>query len=511
MITIPNMKELERPFNLLSWGHWFTFTNILLALLFSFFYLSPSQLPETFLGWVYLGVNWIGHFSFLAISCFILTIFPIIALFPHRHHIRGFSSVMATCFQLLLFLDVLSFRGLGYHLSATSLVQLREVEDFYVAHIGNAYWVLLLVVLVAILAYQFAMSNLTWKRIHQLQNFKYKNGISTTLVTIFFISHMMHMWSDATLNADIAKQNNIFPVSYPLTARTLLAKYELMDLNKYKTYKSQQADVSKSGFTIMPFTKVSCDITDKNNLSVHLVDISNFSAIRQWLNGFDIDYQSSYQVSIPADFDTAMFNFTTGLPGLYNHMEHQTSLDINQQLGANKIAIEVHAGTYDVEQQSAISETSRVYVFYDKTNDLPFYRTKAILVGFKPFNNIPIAPQNIIASYVKEQLDCPMYVEENLIDSAINDITYDYIFTNFHQGLFSILYKDKSMLFEHGQLVSNVSFSNAEPVREPLDLQTIQAAITKLTSKRIKLKKEKEVLPSDSEKKEIKLKVQLEH
>ena len=192
-------------------------------------------------------------------------------------------------------------------------------------------------------------------------------------------------------------------------------------------------------------------------------------------------------------------------------MEHQTSLDVNQQLGVDKIAIEVHAGTYDVEQQSATSETSRVYVFYDKTNDLPFYRGRAILVGFKPFNNIPIAPQNIIASYIKDQLDCPVYVEKNLIDSAINDITYDYIFTNFHQGLFSILYKDKSMLFEHGQLVSNVSFSNAEPVREPLDLQTIQTAITKLTSKRIKLKKEKEVLQSDSEKKEIKLKVQLGH
>ncbi|PQJ54041.1 DUF3413 domain-containing protein [Psychrosphaera saromensis] len=487
MIKIPNLKELDRPFNLLSWGHWFTFANILLALLFSFFYLSPSQLPETFLGWLYLGVNWVGHFSFLAISCFILTIFPIIALFPHRHHIRGLSSVMATLFQTLLFLDVLSFRSLGYHLSATSLVQLREVEDFYIAHIGNAYWLLLLCVFVAILAYQFFVSNMAWKRIHQLQNFKYKNAISTSLVSIFFISHMMHMWSDATLNSDIAKQNNIFPVSYPLTARTLLAKYELIDLNKYNTYKSKQADVTQSGYTITPFSQVSCDVTDKDNLSVHFVDITNFFAIKDWLNKFDIDYQSSYQLNIPADFDTAMFNFTTGLPGLYNQMETQTDLEVNHQFNANKIAIEVHAGTYDIEQQSASSKTSRVYVFYDKTSDLAFYRGRAILVGFKPFNNIPIAPQNIVASYIKNQLDCPQYVEENLIDSAINDIEYDYIFTNFYKGLFSIVYKDKSMLFEHGQLISNVSFSNAETVKEPLDLQTIQAAITKLTSKRIKL------------------------
>ena len=34
---------------------------------------------------------------------------------------------------------------------------------------------------------------------------------------------------------------------------------------------------------------------------------------------------------------------------------------------------------------------------------------------------------------------------------------------------------------------TNLSFSNEKPVIEPLDLQTIQAAITKLTSRRLKL------------------------
>ncbi|MDU0114777.1 DUF3413 domain-containing protein [Psychrosphaera aquimarina] len=487
MIKIRSQQEIERPFNLLSWGHWFTFANIILALLFSFFYLSTSQLPATFLGWMYLIVNWLGHFSFLAISCFILTIFPIITLFPHRHHIRGISSIMATFFQLLLFLDVLSFRSLGYHLSATSLLQLREVEDFYIVHMGNGYWFLLLFVLVAILAYQFVVSNLTWKRITQLQNFKYKNVIATTLVSVFFISHLMHMWSDATLNSDIAKQNNLFPVSYPLTAKTLLAKYELIDLKKYQLVKTQQTDVSQSGFTIKPFTMISCDVADKRNLSVHLVDISNITSITHWLTRFNINYQTSDQLIIPSDFDTAIFNFSTGLPGLYSHMGSQTQLEINYQLSANKIAIELHSGTYDVEQQSANSDTSRVYVFYDKTNPSPFYRSKVILVGFNTINSSPMAPQNIIASYMKDELQCDEYNELNLIDSAISDIEDDYIFTNFHEGLFSIVYKDKSMLFEHGQLVSNLSFSNEKPVIEPLDLQTIQAAITKLTSRRLKL------------------------
>ena len=487
MIKIPSPQELERPFNLLSWGHWFTFANIILALLFSFFYLPPSQLPETFLGWLYLGVNWLGHFSFLAISCFILSIFPIITLFPHRHHIRGVSSVMATFFQLLLFLDVLSFRSLGYHLSASSLSQLREVEDFYIAHMGNGYWILLLCVFVAILAYQFFVSNLTWKRIHQLQNFKYKNSIATTLISVFFISHFMHMWSDATLNSDIAKQNNLFPASYPLTAKTLLAKYELIDLQKYQLFKSKQTNVAESGFTIKPFTIVSCEVTDKTNLSVHLVDIKNVNDITNWLTKFNIQFQVSDQLNIPSDLDTVMFNFSTGLPGLYRSMTDSMYLEVNEQLKAKKIAIEVHNSAYDIQQQSTNSGNKRAYVFYDKTNKMPFYKSKVILVGFKPFNDIPIEPQNIVASYIKDGLQCPEYNERNLIDSALADISDDYIFTNFNEGFFSIVYKDKKMLFEHGQLVSNLSYSNDKPVNEPLDLQIIQSAIDKLTSKRLKL------------------------
>jgi hypothetical protein len=491
LIKIPSPQELERPFNLLSWGHWFTLANIILALLFSFFYLSPSQLPESFLGWLYLGVNWLGHFSFLAISCFILTIFPIITLFPHRHHIRGTSSIMATIFQLLLFLDVLSFRSLGYHLSASSISQLREVEDFYTSQMGNGYWVLLLLVFTAILSYQFLVSNLTWKRIVQLQNFKYKNSIATTLVSVFFISHFMHIWSDATLNSDIAKQNNLFPISYPLTAKTLLAKYELIDLQKYQLFKSKQTDVTESGFIIKPFTVVRCEVADKSNLSVHLVDNTNFDAIETWLNKFSIKYQTSSQLNIPSDLDAVMFNFTTGLPGLYRNMATPMQLEVNEQFNANKIAIEVHSGAYDIAQQSATSENKRVYVFYDKTNTLPFYKSKVILIGFTPFNNVPIAPQNIVASYIKDGLQCPEYNESNLIDSALTDISDDYIFTNFHEGFFSVVYKDKSMLFEHGQLVSNLSYSNSEPVNEPLDLQTIQSAIYKLTSKRLKLQLQK--------------------
>jgi hypothetical protein len=230
VINIPNQWRAERPFNLLAWGHWFTFANLLLAMLFSFFYITAEPLPTTFFGWLYLLVSWVGHFAFLSLSGFLLLVFPIITLFPYFKHIRGISAILAALVQLLLFLDVLAFRGLGYHLSATSFQQLSEVEDVYVSLFGNGYWLLTLAVFGFILAFEFVASNFTWKRVQVLQQFRYKNQLATGLVVTFFLSHAIHIWADATLNSDIAKQSSMFPASYPMTAKTLLARYELIDL-----------------------------------------------------------------------------------------------------------------------------------------------------------------------------------------------------------------------------------------------------------------------------------------
>ena len=74
----------------------------------------------------------IGHFAFLCLSAFVITIFPIITLFPYKRHIRGIAALIVSILQFLLLMDVLTFLGLGYHLSAVTFGQLREVEDIYV-------------------------------------------------------------------------------------------------------------------------------------------------------------------------------------------------------------------------------------------------------------------------------------------------------------------------------------------------------------------------------------------
>jgi len=488
LIKIPSPQELERPFNLLSWGHWFTFANIILALVFSFFYLSAQLLPETFLGWLYLGVSWLGHFSFLAISCFILTIFPIIALFPHRHHIRGVSSVMATFFQLLLFLDVLTYRGLGYHLSSVSIDQLKEVEDVYLSYMGNGYWVMLVVVFVLILIYQFFVSNLTWKRIKQLQAIKYKKHLGSSLLVAFLSSHLLHMWADATIEPDISKQNNLYPFSYPLTARSILAKYDFIDLQAHRVTLSNQAKVRQSLYEIKPTEPLMCDITNSPNLQIQFIEISEYQHVLDFLNKYNIRYQRNKHLNITSDLNTSTFNFTSGLPGLFQYLSTVEQTDLNHLFGLRKISVNIQVGEYDASSLKELTNNLRVFVFYDKSTHELFYRTKTVLVGFDDFDEVNISPQNIIASYINDVLKCPSFVEKNLIDKPIKDIDGDYIHVNFHDDYLNILYKDKMMLFRQGELVSNQAFSISKPVHEALDIIVIQNAIKKLTDKRLKLR-----------------------
>ncbi len=487
MIKLKSQWEIERPFNLLAWGHWFALGNLILALLLSFFYISASPLPTSFVGWFYLVNNWLSHFAFLAIACFIVFIFPIVTLFPYKRHIRGLSAGMASFLQMLLLMDVLAYRSLGYHLSSSSIRQIREVEDVYLSIMGHGYWFFLLGVFALILIYQATLSNFTWKRIQQLQSIRYKNHIANVLLASFVISHITHLWADATLNSDVAKQRNLFPISYPLTAKTLLAEYQLIDLDEHKSSKAKRLLLNPASYQVKVPQQVSCEVADKPNLTVNLIDKTNKAEIYAWLKKHGISYQYTNQLNLSKDLDNAIFNFSTGLPGLYQGLAGSEHSIINQQLGAEKINIHMTHGKYQFPEEPNLETDATVYVFFAANDEKLFYRTEALLVGFEPIvdKEQVIQPQNIVASYLTDTLACHDYEKNNLIDYRINSVNSESILTNFNQGYFNIVYKDKTMLFQNGNLLSISAFSNSKPLNEQPDLFVVEKAIAQITQKRV--------------------------
>ena len=43
------------------------------------------------------------------------------------------------------------------------------------------------------------------------------------------LSHLLHIYADANLKYDVTKQDNVLPLSYPATAKTFLARHQLLD------------------------------------------------------------------------------------------------------------------------------------------------------------------------------------------------------------------------------------------------------------------------------------------
>ncbi|MDN7135215.1 DUF3413 domain-containing protein [Pseudidiomarina terrestris] len=209
---------------LISWGHWFTFFNILLALAIGTLYIEAAATPSTFLGGIYMVLSWLGHFAFLPFIVFILLVFPFCLIIPYSKVLRGIATLVASFGLIALVADALFFRQYGYHLNTYSLSQLAV--DAEAAFAGASFVLLLsmLLVFVVLLVFELALANIAWKRLDRLRARHWGASFSAVFVLCFFTSHSLHIWADAVFYTPITAQDDLFPVSYPTTARTLMSK-----------------------------------------------------------------------------------------------------------------------------------------------------------------------------------------------------------------------------------------------------------------------------------------------
>lgn len=257
MVLEQNLSLVKKVNRLLNWGHWFSFFNILLALGVTAMFWWSEPLPQTVLGWSYLVLNWLGHTAFICFMFFILTIFPLSLIFPYQRHIRGLAAALATLGLVILIFDAYVYSQLGYHIGSASYDQTIDLlRQQIVTNLRNF---ILIVTLVAalIFALELVISNYCWKKITRLG----QSGIGKPVLMIFFgsfmLSHLLHIYADAKLHWDITRQDNVLPFSYPATAKSLLARYQLVDL----TERAQRQADKLSLQSLLPASgKLNCDL-----------------------------------------------------------------------------------------------------------------------------------------------------------------------------------------------------------------------------------------------------------
>ncbi len=307
----------EKISKLITWGHWFSFFNIIAAMLIATRYISQSPWPETLLAQTYLVSTWIGHFAFLVFGFYILVLFPLTFLIPFPRLMRIISIIFATASMTLLLFDTDIYRTLHLHITPAVLDMLinNDLSN------NNSQWQYLFVIVPAIFLLQLTISEWIWHRRRQLAHKHVGRPFAIFFAVSFIASHLIHSWADAFAYKPVMSQRAEFPLSYPMTARSFLNKHGFIDLNAQQ--KLEQA--TKSNLVdALNYPLATIDFAAKrNNYNLQIIMIDSLRA--DTLNQTDtpnltrfaqnnLNFNNHYSAN---NNSTSLFSLFYGLPGSY--------------------------------------------------------------------------------------------------------------------------------------------------------------------------------------------------
>ncbi|MDX3773712.1 DUF3413 domain-containing protein [Chromatiaceae bacterium AAb-1] len=307
MVLENNLSLVKKVNRLLNWGHWFSCFNILLTLLITSVYWLSEPSPQTLLGWSYLLLNWVGHTAFLCFMFFILTIFPVSLVFPYQRHVRGMAAILATIALVVLIFDAYVYASLGYHIGSTSLEQAVDLLRQQVVTNLRNFILIVLVVAALLLTIELILSNFCWKKVERLKQSGLGQPLFIVFTGSFMLSHLLHIHADANLKWDITKQDNVLPLSYPATAKTFLARYQLVDLAERAEKQLERLSLPDD---ISPQKNLQCTPEQASSSTLLLVTGLLSPEQRQW---FDQQrFRQMEQHFSPSNSSEALLNLLYG-------------------------------------------------------------------------------------------------------------------------------------------------------------------------------------------------------
>lgn len=213
----------------ISWGHWFAFFNIIIAILIGARYAFLIDWPDTLGGKLYFFVSLLGHFSFSVFAIYLLVIFPLSFIVKNHRTFRGLTVILSTiCITLLLF-DSEVFHRFNLHLSSVVWNLLVNPENGEMSRD----WQIFFAPMPVILLVQMLFSRWSWEKLRSLERQKWLKAVGIFFTSAFVATHLIYAWADAYLYRPITMQRANFPLSYPMTARSFLEKHGLLDGEQY--------------------------------------------------------------------------------------------------------------------------------------------------------------------------------------------------------------------------------------------------------------------------------------
>ncbi|MGB5444291.1 MAG: DUF3413 domain-containing protein, partial [Psychromonas sp.] len=306
---------------LISWGHWFTFFNIIIVSLISLRYIAYSGVSDSLGGIAYQFISLIGHFSFLCATVFMLVLFPLAFIVPFPRLYRIIALLVSSIAITFLILDTQIFKLYNFHLNPLIwhfLQSPSQVEKIYSINLHYISFPIIFII-------EMLLSYAVWKKCRKLQAKRIGKPIAVVLFSAFAISHIAYMWADANQYRPITQQKAIYPLSYPMTARTFLKKQGWLTDDKIHKRIARQGNDYKDElrYPITPLTFSDNEqLQPKSNILIVTVDAlradmlneTNMPQLYQ-LSQQGLNYQNHY--SGANNREQGIFSLFYSLPNNY--------------------------------------------------------------------------------------------------------------------------------------------------------------------------------------------------
>lgn len=301
----------DRVSRLISWGHWFMFANILLAMLMAVRYIFAADGQATFLSVLYVLMTWIGHFGLLGIICYVLVLFPLTFVFPYSHILRGVGAVVATLSIVALLIDGSVYQNYQLHFNLFAF----DLEGF---NLNNTIgWSSISLFLIALLVVELTIANLIWKRLHVIRQWDIGNKLTAFFGAMFLFSHIIHIWADATIYRPVLSFDRTFPFAHQSTARSFIKRQGWLDETHQKDLM-----INKSAKSVhYPLNPLQCHQTENNLLVITVARVNEDLVTPEIMpNLTDLSAQglsAQNHITTSLEDNDATFGFETGLPAIY--------------------------------------------------------------------------------------------------------------------------------------------------------------------------------------------------
>ena len=302
----------QRVTKLVNWGHWFALANIIIAIVIASIFVFSSPMPGTGVGTVYLLTNWFGHIGFMTFFGFVIFILPLCYLVSNPRVIKATASVIAAVGLALLAFDALLFNRTGFHISVHAADLLKDEAQTQIGAFDWQQWAYLFLLFIVWLGFQLVLANAIWKRVERFTKYKIGIPVASFFVVCFVSSHAVHVWADAKLYQPIIKQDSMFPLSYPATAKTTMSRYGLLDLAAYEERKQLQfnSDIHNINYPAEP---VYCSVNANDNMTV-IVQTDDMPIAN--IDGFNLNTVARYY-STASNQESLISTTLFGVPEIY--------------------------------------------------------------------------------------------------------------------------------------------------------------------------------------------------